>query len=151
MPFFHTAFACDKPSYSRAYDKLSTSASPATACGDSCISLEFLLTDPELPVTAGSRTNAGAAAMTPFEQQLDSAFLVHSCELAPCNAYVRFLLNVLQQQPFCPAYTMHPSPDTASVRDQLLELPSAHQTDVLVKILKVRTAFFLQRSLSHQQ
>ena len=87
--------------------------------------------------------------MTPFEQQLDSAFLVHSCELAPCSAYVRLLLNVLQQQPFSPAYTTHPSLDTLSVCDQLLELPSAHQTGVLVKILKVRAVFLLQRSLSH--
>ena len=75
--------------------------------------------------------------MTPFEQQLDSAFLVHSCELVPCNAYVRFLLDVLQQQPFSPAYNMHPSPDTLIVRDQLLELPSAHQTGVLIRILQV--------------
>ena len=75
--------------------------------------------------------------MTPFEQQLDSAFLVHSCELVPCNAYIRLLLDVLQQQPFSPAYVMHPSPDTLIVRDQLLELPSVHQTGVLVRILQV--------------
>ena len=78
--------------------------------------------------------------MTPFERQLDSAIAVHSSELVPCNAYVRFLLDVLQQQPFSPAYDMHPSPDTVSVRDQLLELPSAHQTNVLVRILQVYTA-----------
>ena len=86
--------------------------------------------------------------MTAFEQQLDSLLLVHSCELAPCSAYVRFLLNVLQQQPFSPAYTMQPSLDTFSVRDQLLELPLAHQTGILVKILKVRNVFLVQRSLS---
>lgn len=72
-----------------------------------------------------------------FEQRLDEALLVDSGSVQPCPTSVRTLLEVLQQQPFLPAYAASASPEASEIREHLLELPSAQQTRVLVKIFRV--------------
>ncbi len=52
----------------------------------------------------------------------------------------RDALEVLQQQPFLPAYAVCASPETLAHQEQLLELPSTVQTRVLVKIFQVSSA-----------
>ena len=71
-----------------------------------------------------------------FEAELDNA-LVSSADLLPCPEYVRTLLEVLQQQPFLPAYAVCDSPMALEVQEQLLELPCAQQSRVLDKIFQV--------------
>ena len=65
---------------------------------------------------------------------------MYSASLQPCPVYVRALLEVLQQQPFLPAYAVCASPETLAHQEQLLELPSTVQTRVLVKIFQVSSA-----------
>ena len=77
-----------------------------------------------------------------FEQGLDEALLFHSASLQPCTGYVRTLLDVLQQQPFLPAYAVRLSLEEANIRDQLLELSGVEQTEVLLKILQVSNKLY---------
>lgn len=81
-----------------------------------------------------------------FEESLDEALLVDSGSLQPCQKSVRTLLEILQQQPFLPAYAASASHETSDIREQLLELPNAHQTRVLVKILQVSGTQHFERS-----
>ena len=80
-----------------------------------------------------------------FEERLDEALLVDSVILQPCPKSVRTLLEVLQQQPFLPVYAANASPEASEIREQLLELSSAQQTQVLVKILRVSSERAVQR------
>lgn len=83
-------------------------------------------------------SNTTASHALNFERQLDEALLAYSVDPTPCTVYVRTLLDLLPQQPFLPAYAVHSLPELARISDQLLELPSSGQTQVLIKVFQAR-------------
>ncbi len=79
---------------------------------------------------------APPSSIPSFEQRLDEA-LLDSGSLQPRQQSVRTLLEILRQQPFLPAYAASASSGTSDIQEHLLELSSAHQTRLFVKILQV--------------
>ncbi len=72
-----------------------------------------------------------------LEAELNETLLDCSSKGRSCPERVRTWLDVLQQQPFLAVYTAHSSPEVAKIRENLLELPSEEQTQILIKVPQV--------------